>query len=508
MNYLVEGVHRSDFVKADVGTSVVQIGARRISSPAAFRPKLGGAAEYVVIPALALLASLVLFGIFVALFGQNPLDLYFYMYQGAFGTWFSWQNTLTRAAPLMLTALCTALPAQLGMVVIGGEGALLIGGLCATSAALALPRRAAARRRGRHGDRRHGRRRRCGSCWSARCANIAASTRRSPACCSSISPSRSSTHLVEGPMRDPASLNKPSTPRDRRRQHDRQHSGHRGALGPGLRHRRRGARLYPDLSHGVRLRRARGRRQYPRRARSSACRVGKLILIAASSPAPPPGSPAWSRSRRCRAAPTPISRPATASPASWSPSWRGTIRSRSFRSRSCSAASAPAAACCSAGSTCPMRRCWCCRASSSSACWRARRSTAGCRCLQARRACLSMADAATSACGACRSRVLGGAMRVSTPFLFVSLGECITETSGRINLGLEGTLVMGAMSGYGVSYLTGSPWLGVLAAGIVGALLRRAACRHLQPAAGQRHRRRHRADAVRHRARLLSRQAA
>ena len=78
--------------------------------------------------------------------------------------------------------------------------------------------------------------------------------------------------------------------------------------------------------------------------------------------------------------------------------------------------------------------------------------------------------------------VLGGAVRVSTPFLFVSLGECITERSGRINLGLEGTLVMGAMTGYGVSYLTGSPWLGVLAAGIVGAgwarcMPRSAACR-------------------------------
>src|SRR5947209_18622765 len=65
--------------------------------------------------------------------------------------------------------------------------------------------------------------------------------------------------------------------------------------------------------------------------------------------------------------------------------------------------------------------------------------------------------------------VFGGAIRVSTPFLLVSLGECITERSGRINLGLEGTLVMGAMAGYGVSYLTGSPWLGVLAAGVAGA---------------------------------------
>jgi len=67
--------------------------------------------------------------------------------------------------------------------------------------------------------------------------------------------------------------------------------------------------------------------------------------------------------------------------------------------------------------------------------------------------------------------VLGGAVRVSTPFLFVSLGECITEKSGRINLGLEGILVMGAMSGYAVSYITGSPWLGVLAAGAAGLVL-------------------------------------
>ncbi len=67
--------------------------------------------------------------------------------------------------------------------------------------------------------------------------------------------------------------------------------------------------------------------------------------------------------------------------------------------------------------------------------------------------------------------VAAGAIRISTPFLFVSLGECLTEKSGRVNLGLEGTLVMGAMSGYGISYLTGSPWVGVLAAGGIGALL-------------------------------------
>lgn len=67
--------------------------------------------------------------------------------------------------------------------------------------------------------------------------------------------------------------------------------------------------------------------------------------------------------------------------------------------------------------------------------------------------------------------ILGGVLRVSAPYLFVSLGECITEKSGRVNLGLEGTLIMGAMSGYGVSYLTESPWFGVLAAGLTGAAL-------------------------------------
>jgi ABC-type uncharacterized transport system permease subunit len=64
--------------------------------------------------------------------------------------------------------------------------------------------------------------------------------------------------------------------------------------------------------------------------------------------------------------------------------------------------------------------------------------------------------------------VVGGAIRGSTPFLFVSLGECITERSGRINLGLEGILVMGAMTAYAVSYETGNPWVGVVAAGGAG----------------------------------------
>ena len=65
----------------------------------------------------------------------------------------------------------------------------------------------------------------------------------------------------------------------------------------------------------------------------------------------------------------------------------------------------------------------------------------------------------------------GGAMRGSIPYMFVSLGECLTEKSGKINLGMEGVLLMGAMTAFGVSDMTGSPWLGVLAAACVGLVL-------------------------------------
>ncbi|CAB3790069.1 ABC transporter permease [Pararobbsia alpina] len=67
--------------------------------------------------------------------------------------------------------------------------------------------------------------------------------------------------------------------------------------------------------------------------------------------------------------------------------------------------------------------------------------------------------------------LFAGAIRVSTPYLFVSLGECLTEKSGRVNLGLEGILVSGAMSGYAAAYLSGSPWIGVIVAGGAGLVL-------------------------------------
>ena len=153
--------------------------------------------------------------------------------------WFSWQNTLhaRRAADpdgALHRAAGAARPGDHRRR--GRAGARRR--CAAAGAALALPGAPPLVRRCRDGARRHDRRRRCGSRWPARCASIAASTRRSRACCWPISRIALLNHLVEGPLRDPASLNKPSTPRDRRRQHDRQHSGHRRALGARVRHRR------------------------------------------------------------------------------------------------------------------------------------------------------------------------------------------------------------------------------------------------------------------------------
>src|SRR2546428_363449 len=89
------------------------------------------AAEALVIPIAALAAAMAVFGVFMAALGQHPLKIYALIYKGAFASAFSWQNTLSRAAPLILTALCVALPAQAGLMVIGGEGAVVLRGLTA-----------------------------------------------------------------------------------------------------------------------------------------------------------------------------------------------------------------------------------------------------------------------------------------------------------------------------------------------------------------------------------------
>ena len=94
-------------------------------------------AEPVVITLGAILVGLALFSLFILAVGKSPADLFRFMYAGGFGSWFSIQNSLSRASPLLLTALCVALPARLGLVIIGGEGAVVLGGVAA--AAIALP---------------------------------------------------------------------------------------------------------------------------------------------------------------------------------------------------------------------------------------------------------------------------------------------------------------------------------------------------------------------------------
>src|SRR6202035_2860885 len=94
-------------------------------------------AEYVVIPLLALAVSAVLFSLLLLALGKSPLEFFQLVERGGFGTSFSLQNTLQRSSPLILTALCVALPARIGLVVIGGEGALVLGGFAA--AVLAIP---------------------------------------------------------------------------------------------------------------------------------------------------------------------------------------------------------------------------------------------------------------------------------------------------------------------------------------------------------------------------------
>jgi len=95
-------------------------------------------AEAIAIPLGALLFSLVLFGLFCAFCGKNPFAVYGAIYKTAFGNWNTFQGTLLRGAPLMLTALCTALPARLGLMIIGNEGALVLGALGAAAAGLLL----------------------------------------------------------------------------------------------------------------------------------------------------------------------------------------------------------------------------------------------------------------------------------------------------------------------------------------------------------------------------------
>ncbi len=59
---------------------------------------------------------------------------------------------------------------------------------------------------------------------------------------------------------------------------------------------------------------------------------------------------------------------------------------------------------------------------------------------------------------------------LTTPILLAGLGELVVEKSGVLNLGVEGMMLVGAISGFGVTVYTGNPWLGVVGAAVGGAL--------------------------------------
>ena len=112
-------------------------GAPQIAAGGEWLLRIARSAEAVAIPVFAVLVSAAFFSLFLLALGQSPVQFFALLWQGGFGTQFSWQNTLVRAAPLIFTALCVAVPARLGMVIIGGEGALVLGGFAA--AAIAIP---------------------------------------------------------------------------------------------------------------------------------------------------------------------------------------------------------------------------------------------------------------------------------------------------------------------------------------------------------------------------------
>ena len=101
------------------------------------RSRLRSGSEYVAIPVAAVVAAFLLFSLFLLAVGKSPAAFMGLVWTGGFGSAFSWGNTLQRASPLILTALAVAIPARLGLTMIGGEGALVLGGFAA--AAVAVP---------------------------------------------------------------------------------------------------------------------------------------------------------------------------------------------------------------------------------------------------------------------------------------------------------------------------------------------------------------------------------
>ena len=101
-------------------------------------PRTIGMIEALLIPVGALVASAVLFSVFLLFLGKSPVTFFGLIWTGGFGSAFSIQNTLQRSAPLILTGLAFAIPARIGLTLIGAEGALVLGGFSAAAVAIPL----------------------------------------------------------------------------------------------------------------------------------------------------------------------------------------------------------------------------------------------------------------------------------------------------------------------------------------------------------------------------------
>ena len=67
--------------------------------------------------------------------------------------------------------------------------------------------------------------------------------------------------------------------------------------------------------------------------------------------------------------------------------------------------------------------------------------------------------------------ILRAAIRAGTPLLLGTLGEIYAERSGVLNLGVEGMMIMGAVTGFGITLTTGNVWLGLVMAALAGGLI-------------------------------------
>jgi ABC-type uncharacterized transport system permease subunit len=112
--------------------------AAEVAAPSLWMQRLRANSEYVAIPLFALVVASILFAAFLLAISKSPVDFVDYVWRGGFGTAFSFQNTLQRAAPLIFTALAVAIPARIGLIMIGGEGALVIGGFASAALATVL----------------------------------------------------------------------------------------------------------------------------------------------------------------------------------------------------------------------------------------------------------------------------------------------------------------------------------------------------------------------------------